>query len=102
MDFKKEAEAHALELDPKECCGVIADGKYWRCRNVAENPEEAFALEPRDWLAARVYGGKIQGIIHSHPKGGKASLLDKKACSRSKIPWHIYSIPEKEWQTIDP
>ena len=102
QDYKCDARKHALEMQPKESCGVVAGNKYWRCRNIAENPEEAFALNPNDYLAARAYGGQIQAIIHSHPKGGKASIPDQKACTRMKIPWYIYLIPEDQWLTINP
>ena len=109
MDFlqldckcKGEAEEHAEEMFPKESCGVIAGNEYWRCRNTAENPENDFVLEPRDYLTARTYGGKIQAVIHSHPKGGEPSVLDKNACNHMKIPWYIYLVPQKQWSIINP
>lgn len=101
QDFKCNAKKHALEEAPKEACGVLVDNTYYPCRNVADYPDEDFVLEPRDYLKARVKG-KIQAIIHSHPKGGEASPADHKACSRFKLPWHIYLIPQDKWLTINP
>jgi proteasome lid subunit RPN8/RPN11 len=101
QDFRCKAEEHALEMSPKEACGVVVDGKYWRCRNIADNPENNFVLNPKDFATARVYG-KVQSIVHSHPQGGPASEADLKAQKQSQLTWHIYSIPEKQWSTINP
>jgi proteasome lid subunit RPN8/RPN11 len=40
--------------------------------------------------------------VHSHPEGGLASEADKRACAGTKVPWHIWSIPDKQWSTIAP
>ena len=101
QDFRCDAKKHALEEHPKEACGVVVNGKYFRCRNVADKPENDFILETRDYIKAR-QNGKIEAIIHSHPKGGKESPADQKACSRTKINWHIYLTPKDEWLTINP
>ena len=99
--FKCNAKKHALEEAPKEACGVLVNNTYYPCRNIADQSDEIFVLDPRDYIKARA-NGKIQAIIHSHPKGGEASPADHKACSRFKLPWHIYLIPEDEWITIFP
>ena len=101
QDFRCDAKKHALEEHPKEACGVVVNGNYFRCRNVADKPENDFILEARDYVKAR-QNGKIEAIIHSHPKGGKESPADQKACSRTKINWHIYLTPKDEWLTIKP
>lgn len=100
-DFRSDAAAHALEVFPQESCGLVVDGQYWRCRNICEQPTEHFVLDPRDYLNA-YRSGQIQGIVHSHPEGGPASGLDLKACSQSKLVWHIYRVPQQEWLTINP
>lgn len=87
---------------PQESCGVISGGQYWRCRNIADNPEQNFVLDPRDFLTARFQGGQIQAVIHSHPKGEKPSVLDENACNHMQIPWYIYLVPEKKWLIINP
>lgn len=99
--FKCEAVKHALEETPKEACGVVVKGVYYRCRNIAENPTYDFVLDPRDYLKARLKG-KIETVVHSHPEGGRASNLDMMACKQMKLPWHIYLVPKDEWLIIQP
>jgi proteasome lid subunit RPN8/RPN11 len=101
IGFEEKAKEHALEMNPKESCGVVVDGQYWRCRNVSDYPENDFSIEPRDYMTARTFG-KIEAIVHSHPKGGEASEMDWKACRNTKIPWYIYLVPEDKWLTINP
>lgn len=101
QDFRLDAEQHALEQAPNEACGLLVSGAYWRCRNIAENPELDFALHPKDYLAASI-AGRIEAVIHSHPMGGGASELDQKSCTQTKLPWYIWSIPDKQWSTINP
>lgn len=100
-DFRCDAEAHALEHAPREACGVVVDGKYWRCRNIASDPKESFALNPCDYAAAALFG-KVEAIVHSHPQGGPASEADHAACQHTRLPWHIYSMPDRQWLTINP
>ena len=101
QDFRPEAEAHALEQAPREACGVVVNGKYWRCRNIAEDPEQDFVIEPRDYAVAAMYG-RVEAIVHSHPMGGSASPADKASCTGTKLSWHIWSVPDKQWSTINP
>ena len=100
-DFRPDAERHAAEQSPNEACGVVVNGRYWRCRNIADDPQLNFVLHPADYAAAALFG-TVESVVHSHPMGGLASLADKKSCTGTKLPWHIYSMPEKQWSTIDP
>ena len=43
---------------------MIVDGKYWRCRNIADDPTEDFVMDPRDYALASFYG-KVEGVVHS-------------------------------------
>ena len=101
QDFRYDAEKHAAEQMPNEACGVVMNGSYWRCRNIANDPERDFVLNPVDYAIASLYG-KVEAIVHSHPKGGSASEADLASCRQTKIPWHIYSVPGKKWSTINP
>ena len=76
QDFRCDAERHALEHAPREACGVVVDGRYWPCRNIAEDPEQDFVIDPRDYAVAALYG-TVEAIVHSHPMGGAASSVDK-------------------------
>lgn len=100
-DFRSEAEAHAAEQFPKEACGLVVDGDYWRCRNIADNPEQDFVISPVDWARAML-SGTIEAVVHSHPDGGPASEADMRACTGTKLPWHIWSMPEEQWSIINP
>jgi uncharacterized repeat protein (TIGR04076 family) len=101
QDFRSEAKEHALQQAPREACGVVVDGQYWRCRNIADNPEQDFVLNPCDYAVAALFGA-VEAVVHSHPMGGRASKADIKACCGTKVPWHIYSMPEDKWSTINP
>ena len=101
QDFKSDAKKHALQQAPKEACGVLVNGQYWRCRNIADDPEQDFVINPSDYAAAALFG-TIEAVVHSHPMGGRASQADIKACKGTKVPWHIYSMPEDQWSTINP
>jgi proteasome lid subunit RPN8/RPN11 len=46
--------------------------------------------------------GAVQAIVHSHPEGGSASKADRRACTGTQVPWHIWSVPDKQWSTIKP
>lgn len=100
-DFRCEFERHAVELLPAEACGLVVSGCYLPCRNIAENPEQDFVLDPRDYARAALTG-TIEAVVHSHPMGAGASEADLKACKYLGVPWHIWAVPEDEWSTINP
>ena len=100
-DCRFEAEKHALEQAPNEACGLVVNGRYWPCRNIADDPALDFAINPVDYAKAAL-SGKIEAVVHSHPMGGPASSADLRACQGTGLKWHIYSIPEAEWSTIKP
>ena len=99
--FKEKAKQHAIKEAPKESCGIVVEDVYYACNNISDTPEDNFAIHPKDFLKARSKG-ELQYIVHSHPEGGNASELDKKACTATKIPWYVYLLPEDSWQIINP
>ena len=101
QDFKREAVRHAEAVYPKEACGLVVNDNYFPCRNIAENSEDTFAINPVDYARAMLTG-KIQAVIHSHPQGTPVSENDRKACNQTKIPWYVYLVPDKQWSTIKP
>ena len=102
---KSEAEDHAREQAPLEACGLLyesATGQhYQRCRNVCDEPDRHFVLDPVDYYRTSLKG-KIIAVIHSHPNGEEPSEADRRACSQTKLPWHIYQLPQDQWLTINP
>jgi predicted phage tail protein/proteasome lid subunit RPN8/RPN11 len=107
MDWKTEAEIYAKAQAPKESCGIFAlingQEKFWPCKNIAEDQENFFALDPEDWAACEDEGGEILGVFHSHPQGGsELSKTDKISCELIGYPYYIYSIKENNWNKYTP
>jgi [CysO sulfur-carrier protein]-S-L-cysteine hydrolase len=73
-----EIVAHAIEVAPQECCGLIggtSDGSaqnIYRTRNIAPNPLVTYEAGPEDLFAAqremRERGEELIAIYHSHPR----------------------------------
>ena len=100
-DFKPDAVHHAEHEYPKESVGLVVDDKYIPCRNIANDPENTFVISPVDYAHA-MFVGTIEAVVHSHPQGTPVSEHDRKACKQTKIPWHVYSVPDQQWLTVDP
>src|SRR5688572_29046197 len=70
--------AHAREVAPAECCGLIGGvpqhhaRTIYRLRNVTANPELGYEAAPEDLFAAqrqmREHGEELLAIYHSHPR----------------------------------
>jgi proteasome lid subunit RPN8/RPN11 len=75
--------AHAREVAPAECCGLIgglADKNarsLYRLRNVTANPELGYEAAPDDLFTAqrqmRERGEELLAIYHSHPRAADPS-----------------------------
>lgn len=62
----ESAKMHALDRFPEESCGLVVDGAYIACDNIAEDPTKDFKIANatvQEYLAM----GLLQGVIHSHP-----------------------------------
>jgi proteasome lid subunit RPN8/RPN11 len=73
----KEMFAHAREMNPAECCGLVGGGSgraqaVYRLRNVARDPLVGYEAAPEELFAAqrnmRERGQELLGIYHSHPR----------------------------------
>lgn len=74
---------HAGKEYPRESCGLIVNGEYVPCKNVADNPEEMFAIAPREWQ-------ECDAIVHSHPQGQPfLSGADRQMQSQSGKDWWL-------------
>jgi proteasome lid subunit RPN8/RPN11 len=70
--------AHAREVAPAECCGLIGGNDehnartIYRLRNVTAHAERAYEAAPEDLFAAqrqmRDRGEELLAIYHSHPR----------------------------------
>jgi proteasome lid subunit RPN8/RPN11 len=76
--------AHAREVAPAECCGLIGGGSQnhnartiYRLRNVTANPELGYEAAPEDLFTAqrqmRERGEELLAIYHSHPRSANPS-----------------------------
>ncbi len=88
-------ERHAVEVQPRECCGILVGeparkGEVWIRRVVAaentrgDRPADRYSIHPRTLLAAhqeaRAQGLEVLGYYHSHPEGRAwPSPVDRRA-----------------------
>lgn len=72
-----EMFAHARELSPAECCGLVSGlgervQRVYRLRNVARDRQVGYEAAPEELFAAqrrmRERGEELLGIYHSHPR----------------------------------
>ncbi|VGQ11674.1 hypothetical protein SB5439_04981 [Klebsiella variicola] len=99
---------HAKEEYPRECCGVVVQKsrvkKYFRCKNITQNPTEQFEIDPEDYADAEDWG-TVTHIVHSHPGDGASPIpsdLDYVQCDAHSLPWIIVSWPGGEYNIIEP
>lgn len=81
--IKQSILTHAESVAHQECCGLILaddmDGLvcYYPCRNVADDPENYFEVDPEDYAEAESLG-EILAVVHSHPNGeARLSIADR-------------------------
>lgn len=82
-----------MERFPEEACGVIVDGKYLPCRNIADDPVNHFEIDPviTNTLQAE---DRLQGVAHSHPHARMPwpSKSDMRGQFATEVPWAIASV----------
>lgn len=90
--LKDQITAHAWDDYPNECCGVIIDGGYYPCTNIAPDPANTFEIDPAEWVALAELGD-IGAIVHSHPNGEPLpSEVDKVQMGLHGIDWVIVGL----------
>jgi proteasome lid subunit RPN8/RPN11 len=83
------ANNHALSEYPKESCGIVVSDKYYPCKNIAEDPEKFFEIDPKQFMTFS-NKGKLECILHSHPNGPYfPSEQDMIGQLNSNVPWGI-------------
>ncbi len=91
-DLKEQIQVHATDCYPDECCGLIVDGVYHPCQNMAPNPKDGFEIDPTTWVELSERG-KIQAVVHSHPDGSsEPSEVDKVQMGLHGVDWVICGV----------
>ncbi|OLF40779.1 C40 family peptidase [Psychrobacter sp. Rd 27.2] len=86
--IKKTINAHANTEYPREACGVIVNGEYIPCTNVAADDAQ-FEIDVMDIVGASKEG-EITAYVHSHPDGTTApSQPDRVQMNLHGLPWII-------------
>jgi proteasome lid subunit RPN8/RPN11 len=96
------AQAHGLAEYPREACGLVVEGAYLPCGNLAADPERGFEIDAQ--LVAEL-GPKVEAVIHSHPHDWPVpSAADMRQQQAMDVPWGIYAIdlPRDEARQIRP
>lgn len=94
---KDAIAAHAIAEYPRECCGLVVldrgEEVYVPCRNIAQKPEQDFALSPEDFSHAEDRG-EVVALAHSHPgMPARATDTDMTSCEKHGIPlWIIVAL----------
>lgn len=100
--LKADIEAHAKACYPEECCGVIVNGVYIKCKNDSKNPTESFIINQLDKDRAEDIGN-IEAYVHSHPDATHfPSDYDRIKIELSGKPWVICSYPNPEFSVNEP
>ena len=86
--------ADAAARAPLESCGLVVDGEYRPCENIAGSPRASFRIEPSLVLEAHRSG--LDAIIHSHPHPYPAapSRADMAAQIAHDVPFGIVPVSE--------
>jgi len=105
IQFLYEIQEHFEKWYPREGCGVLAvvkgDLKWFPCDNVATD-EEDFVISSKQYIDIS-HRSDIVAVVHSHPDASnQASEADIKYCNATGLPYHIFSYPEMELNTIQP
>jgi len=90
--------AHAREVAPRECCGLLIGSgdrieSAHRARNLESSPAR-FLIDPQDHFAAiraaRAEGRQVVGVYHSHPS--TAASPSPSDLAEASYPEYAYAI----------
>lgn len=83
--LKNAITDHAWAVYPHECCGLIIDGRYQPCTNIALDTLNSFEIDP-----AVLIDTDTQAIVHSHPNGSaEPSQIDRVQMGLHGTDWVI-------------
>lgn len=105
-EIAKKVLAHAAEVAPNECCGlvVVRDGvkEYVRCINESTSGSDRFVISAEAYAEAEDQG-EILMVAHSHPYiPPTPSEADRVGVEISGIPWLIVNYPNGDYTVTEP
>lgn len=87
----RSIQAHACEMFPDECCGVVKGGIYVPMQNMAEDPSSRFEVDP----IALADLWPVEAIVHSHPNYKACpSTDDMRSQMDMALPWIICPVQD--------
>ena len=106
MSWKNIALEHAKKDAPYEACGLVGiykgKEKYYPCKNLAEDLEDQFIIDPDDWIKTEDEA-EIIAVFHSHPNHpSTASDADLASCEYLDLPFYIVTPETKNWSYYEP
>lgn len=103
--LKVEIKNHALDISPKECCGLIIleneEVKVIKCENIAKEANCRFVIKPEDYLKASIRG-KVLAFYHSQPDKPRFSIIDKVNCKSHNLPSIMYCVSSDVFHEMQP
>jgi len=76
----------------KERCGVVINNNFYEIKNISDNPEIEFVMDPVElYEILKKEGSEIQYIIHTHDNTCIPSLKDLEGMRVWRVPWIILS-----------
>ena len=106
MNWKNLALQHAKKVAPHEACGLVAiykgKKKYFPCKNLAEDLQDHFILDPDDWIRTEDKA-EIVAVFHSHPNHPPLpSQADLASCEYLDLPFYIVNPETPKWYYFEP
>ncbi len=74
---------HTKAEYPKESCGLVVNGEYVPCSNIADNPYDDFEISVNEWQTC-------DAVVHSHPQGQRyLSGADRQQQQVTRCDWWL-------------
>lgn len=106
MTWQDIALKHAKNDSPFEACGLVVvhkgKEKYFPCKNLADDMNHQFIIDPDDWVKAEDKG-EVVAVFHSHPKTPPTpSQADLASCEYLDLPFYIVNPEVEQWYSFKP
>ncbi len=83
MNLEQQIINHAKAMHPQESCGLIVNGEYVPCTNIAKNPFDDFEISINEWQSC-------EAVVHSHPNNERfLSGADRQQQQVTRVDWWL-------------